>query len=59
MDFTPKDVLYVLAFIGQGIGVYVALDRRVTRLEAVGEAEAERLERIEAKLDRLIERDGK
>lgn len=62
-------VIQVLAFIGSAIGLWIALDRRVTASEVRvtyveakakdhEDIESKRLDRIEQKIDRLLDRKG-
>lgn len=56
--FSPQTVLGVLGMAGAVITAYIALDSRLTRVEAKTEYGDARLGRIEQKLDELIQRGG-
>lgn len=57
LRFTPAQFAQVVCYLVAIVLAYAKLDKRITALETHQEAEAQRLERIENKVDRLLERD--
>lgn len=51
-------ILGIIGMLGSIFGAYTALDRRVSQTEQSSAFAAQRLDRIEEKLDRLIEKQG-
>jgi hypothetical protein len=51
VELTLRDVLYALGLLFMGVGVYVAVVQRLTRLEAL----VDRIERVEQRVDDLEE----
>lgn len=51
-------ILGIIGMLGSVFGAYTALDRRVSQTEQASAFSAQRLDRIEEKLDRLIEKQG-
>jgi len=55
MELTLRDALYALGLVFTGVGVYVALVQRLTRLEAL----VDRVEKIEGAINQLEVEGGK
>lgn len=55
---TPSTLMGAIGMLGAVGAAWMTLDGRITKVEAKTESAEARLERIENKLDRLIERGG-
>lgn len=53
--FAPAVVIQLVVYVVSIVLAYGALDRRITALEAQRQSDAQRLERMENKIDRLLE----
>jgi hypothetical protein len=55
---TPGVVLGILGMFGAIAGAWMSFESRITRVESDYRTTVERLDRMDNKLDRLIERDS-
>ena len=52
----PSNLIGMIGMLGAIGGAWMSFDSRITRVEERAQANSDRFDRIDAKLDRLIER---